>query len=157
MPIPHHTFEFEGDNIYLLPQEPWKVVDITPIKWLMQSYPKFLHTPDHILKNSVLYTYGEGPNKGGIYFLIQESEIVYVGQSNTIYNRLIQHRKSQLTFSHFWCFGGIPEMHLEDVELFYIYTLEPLLNNKYPPLYEPAKSFVKLHKQGKLHYGNENC
>lgn len=156
MPIPHHTFEFEGDDIFLLPQEPWKGLGITPIKWLEQCFQKFLYTADHIVKNAVPYTLGDGPNKGGIYFLIHESEIVYAGQSNTIYQRLIQHRKALLPFSHFWCFGGIPQMFLENVELFYIYTLEPPLNNKYPPLHEPATSFVKEHKLGRLQYADEH-
>lgn len=157
MPIPYHTFEFDGDDIFLLPQEPWKGLSIPPIKWLEQSYPRFLYTADHIVKNAVPYALEEGPNKGGIYFLIQESDIVYVGQSDTIYRRLIQHRKAQFPFSHFWCFGGVPQMFLEHVELFYIYALEPPLNNKYPPLDEPANSFVKSHKQGKLQYVNEHC
>lgn len=157
MPIPDHTFEFEGDDIYLLPQEPWKKFGLTPIMWLEKNYMQFLYSANHIVKNSVPYTLGSGPNMGGIYFLVQETEIVYTGQSNTIYTRLIHHRKARLPFSHFWCFGGIPQLFLESVELFYIHALEPHLNNKYPPLYEPANTYVKLHKHGELKYLKDHC
>lgn len=157
MPIPDHTFEFEEDDIFLLPQEPWKAKRVTPIAWLERTFPQFLYTSGHIVRNSVPYQIGDGPNKGGVYFLVNESEVIYTGQSNNIYKRLVQHRKTGFPFSHYWCFGGIPQMFLENVELYYIYTMEPALNNKYPPLYEPAGSFVKACKQGRLQYAKEHC
>lgn len=156
MPIPLHTFKFEGDDLFLLPQEPWKGLGVTPIKWLEQSFPRYLYTSDHIIKNADPYAFGDGPNMGGIYFLIAESEIVYAGQSNTICRRLLQHRKAQLPFSHYWCFGGIPQEFLEYVELFYIHTLELPLNNKYPPLCEPVRSLVNAHKKRQLQYANKH-
>lgn len=154
MAIPDHTFELGEDDIFLLPQSPWKRDGIKPMEWLHRNFPRFLYAPDFIVKNAVPYRLGDGPNRGGIYFLVDENGIAYVGKSNTIYKRLIQHKRSGMPFNRFWCFGGVPELFLNHVESFYIYTLEPPLNEKYPPTDDFVSGYIEKFNLGLLTYGH---
>lgn len=67
----------------------------------------------------------------GVYFLLQDEEIVYVGQSTDFYARLLTHSKS-LTFNRFSIIE-CPKSRLDDVELLYIQQFSPKFNKKGKP------------------------
>jgi hypothetical protein len=65
----------------------------------------------------------------GVYFLVKNDEIDYVGQTVNLYSRLGTHEK--LKRYHRVAFLPIPEKSsLNDVENYYIRTFQPRLNIK---------------------------
>ena len=82
----------------------------------------------HILSNGEPYKRRDGPANHGIYFLINENRIVYVGKALGIWMRLDQHAIQGKLFSHYWCFGGVPYDWLRHVEGFYINRFRPAYN-----------------------------
>ena len=130
------NLEIEGHEYLQFIPEPWKSTNQIPIEWFEDNFKKYIFSTNHVVENCVPYELNDGPNKGGVYFLIRGRIVVYVGQSNDICRRLIQHYKSDKSFTHYWCFGGIPEIFVEAVEGYYIHKIKPPLNNKMPPLHE---------------------
>lgn len=90
------------------------------------------------------------PNKiVGIYFLIKDNEIVYVGQSVDVLPRISFHRaKESKVFSHY-SFIECNKEHLSMLEAHYIYLFIPLYNLMMPnnPYY---KSLTQLKKETRL-------
>ncbi len=132
--------DIEGHEYLCFVPPPWESTRQAPIDWLRDNIARFQFSEQHIKKHAVPYELGDGPNKGGVYFLLEDREIVYVGKAKSVHERLIQHSKDR-AFTQYWAFGGMPELFVEDIETFYIYYLEPMLNEKYPPIYE---SFIKM-------------
>ena len=84
--------------------------------------------------------------------MIADNEILYVGISNNLDRRLYQHWENDVQFSHVFCFGGIPDNFLTEVECFYIHALDPPLNIKIPPKGEVAGEYLKRLRKGTLRY-----
>lgn len=65
----------------------------------------------------------------GVYFLIQNEKIVYIGQSTNIFKRLYEHKKdkdkSWDAYSYIECSAG----ELDIVESMYIFKYEPIYNS----------------------------
>ena len=70
----------------------------------------------------------------GVYFLIRDGVVVYVGQSINVFQRLDEHRKKK-QFDRFYVLP-CPAERLREVEMHYIKTFAPELNfeTKPPPL-----------------------
>ena len=66
----------------------------------------------------------------GIYFLLNDDEIVYVGQSENIYKRIGSHLQTKDFNS--WNFIEVKEADLSELEAFYILTLKPFYNRSVP-------------------------
>ena len=64
----------------------------------------------------------------GVYFLVHDNEIVYVGQSVHIYSRIAQHQDK--TFDRY-AFVPCKEELLDVLESLYIHVLKPKLNGNY--------------------------
>ena len=62
----------------------------------------------------------------GVYFLVHEKEVVYVGQSSDIFTRVSTHSKEKI-FGRFAFVPCEPEL-LDKLESLYIHTLRPKLN-----------------------------
>lgn len=76
---------------------------------------------DEILEKAAYYE-----RTVGVYFLISGNEIVYVGQSRNIMNRLEQHAP-KIKFTRY-AFAPFEEKHLDLVESLYIHLLRPRFN-----------------------------
>jgi hypothetical protein len=77
----------------------------------------------------------------GVYFLVQDQEVVYVGQSVNIYSRIAQHPDKK-----FDKYAFVPceiEM-LDKLESLYIHTLKPRLNG----------NATKLEKSAPIRFDN---
>lgn len=122
---------------------PWMDDGITPTDWLERNFSRFVFELNHVIDNAQPYVFGDGPNIVGIYFLINDDEVIYVGKSNAICRRLMQHRRAGRRFSHYWYFGDVPELFVEYVEAFYIHTLMPPLNEKYPLTHQVVSAAIK--------------
>ena len=66
--------------------------------------------------------------ESGVYFLIDNNEVVYVGQSVNIYARIAQHTDKR--FTHYAVIPCQPES-LNKLESLYIHLLTPRLNGSY--------------------------
>lgn len=81
-----------------------------------------LLTVDEILAKAAYY---EQPS--GIYFLIVGSEIVYVGQSKNVMQRMADHHP-RIKFTRY-AFAPFDVKHLDLVESLYIHLLRPRFNS----------------------------
>ena len=66
----------------------------------------------------------------GIYFLIKDGRVTYVGQSKNIHQRICEHMKTK-DFSSFY-YIETEEGDLSMLEAFYIHKLEPGINKHLP-------------------------
>jgi hypothetical protein len=64
----------------------------------------------------------------GIYFLVQDTEVIYVGQSVNIYSRISQHMDKRFDR---YAFVPCEAELLDKLESLYIHTLRPKLNGNY--------------------------
>ena len=64
----------------------------------------------------------------GVYFLVHESRVVYVGQSINVLLRVQDHKKSGKTFDSY-AFIRCPQEYLDVVESLYMHLLRPELNH----------------------------
>lgn len=152
--LPLDTFNYPESEWQTYPTPPWKQTGEIPHDWFKNNVAKFIYQVSHIIKEAVPYALNERPFASGIYFLFYEKEIIYVGQSGDIRNRMNQHWEKEWDIQYYWCFGGIPKFYIEDVEAYYIHLIEPPLNIKYPILHEFVKPLVKSAKNGTLKYVN---
>jgi len=70
-------------------------------------------------------------NTTGIYFLIKNKKIVYVGQSVSVYKRILEHVDKDYD-SYYWI--KCPKNKLNSVEALYIHLFKPILNKFIPSL-----------------------
>lgn len=86
--------------------------DSLPAKTLLQE--------DQIVKGSISID-----SLSGVYFLIKQEKVVYVGQSCNIFNRIAGHSSKDFdSFAYIKC----EKQHLDKLESMYIHFLHPELN-----------------------------
>ena len=78
--------------------------------------------PEEIVKGAIPFTLASG-----VYFLVENEEIVYVGQSVNVYSRISQH---VIKFDKF-AFVPCPVNLLDRLESFYIHVLRPRSNGNF--------------------------
>lgn len=96
-----------------------------------------------------VYQSGDGPGYySGVYFLFYRFALLYVGQSNAIATRLMQHEAKRwirpdrfIPFSS-WAAVEAPREVVDAVELHYISALAPAFNIKDNP--RPSRNFRSL-------------
>lgn len=100
-------------------------------RWMIDHRDDFIFDFDHIIKNATTIDNMYSGNDSGIYILINDSTVVYVGQSKRIATRILAHadplRKELKQFTHHFVIS-VPHHFLDDVERYYIDELEPILN-----------------------------
>lgn len=106
-----------------------------PDEWLKANAERFHFTDEQIINSAVSeFSAPDLPEMAscyGVYFLIENKEIVYVGQSNDINTRLTQHRENGIVFESFAWFEA-PQPYLRAIESYYIHRIQPRLNYDYP-------------------------
>lgn len=100
-----------------------KIVRHVPPR-LLDAIDKVNHSHDEILAAKFSLCGG-----CGIYFLIRDHEIRYVGQCSNLINRLDRHRRNGKKFDSFSFIPCSPE-HLDELESAYISLLMPRENFK---------------------------
>ena len=82
-------------------------------------------TIDEINKNK---TYVTEPNASGIYFLLKENKVVYVGQTiNNVYSWIGTHRQQGKDFDSYY-FVECPIDSLDTLEAYYTLVFDPIYN-----------------------------
>lgn len=79
------------------------------------------------------------PAIGAIYLLWNEDVAVYVGITNNLCRRILEHAKEK-SFSHFSFHECSDEYQREDLEIIFFQTLNPVLNKEHP-----AQSHLRMH------------
>lgn len=111
-----------------------------PIHWLKANASRFVFTPEQIIqaaKPQLMTDYWAGerwcrhPRICGIYFLVDNGRVVYVGQSNHIARRVAQHQMNEARFDSI-AFFEAPEFFLKGIEAHYIRLFRPPLNTDVP-------------------------
>lgn len=100
---------------------------------------KQLISKKKILSNKIIFE-----NKTGIYFLIKDNEIVYVGQSTQFYTKLSSHVNNKDFDSYFII--EVPEEQLTEYEVEYIIKFNPIYNSILPSnnIYKTLESMKKI-------------
>lgn len=112
---------------------PWLETGENDIDWMVSNLDKYIFDKNAIIGAAQNYSYAHNPGMGpqpGVYFLIKDERVVYVGLSKYISNRVKEHHTKFMPFNRVAWIGGIPEQFLETMEVYYIYEFEPPLNNK---------------------------
>jgi len=94
-------------------------------EWLARL---FQYEKSEIVENAVQYM---NCKFSGIYFLVKDFEIIYVGQSVNVSRRIIEHLKSK-NFDSFFAID-CKSTGLNDFEAHYIAKFSPVLNKVMPP------------------------
>jgi hypothetical protein len=95
----------------------------------------------------------------GIYFLFDGDELVYVGQSVYITERIRQHIRKRTPFTHFGSID-VPWSLSLSVEIAYIHALRPRLNRRYEdPVYSHHDMMVDgiLKRWNRSAFADASC
>lgn len=99
-------------------------------------------------KNEILDKSKNNLSLIGIYFLIKNNKIVYVGQSVNIFKRIADHIRSEKMDFDSYSFENYPKKNLNLIEAEYIIKFEPKLNSymlpknsKYAPINSTRKKY----------------
>lgn len=112
--------------------EPWEEKRESPASWFEREAPRILVTPDALRASALPYAKGEGSSNPGIYFILNEGRIIYVGKAVNISLRLWEHfYASPFTLQHFNELSPLPPLMLAWFEAFYIFYLDPEHNARY--------------------------
>lgn len=65
----------------------------------------------------------------GVYFLVRDDVVVYVGKSKRVFDRIVEHQRDKKPFSRVYFLAAPAEM-LDDIEGALIRCLEPELNGR---------------------------
>jgi hypothetical protein len=121
-----------------------------PCEWIVANATRFYFTNKQILEAAQPEFID--PDRDGycrlwaVYFLINEGEIVYVGQSSCMEQRLEQHRESGKVFDSVTWFEA-PQLFINDIEAYYIWRCNPIYNNKWPGHGEFGREAKKLDEK----------
>ena len=100
-------------------------MDIKKFNRQYKNIPDVFFTENEILENRLPI---QDVIRSGVYFLIKNERIVYVGQSINVYSRIAEHYKSKF-FSDVFSVP-CPRSNLDVLESMYIHTFNPDLNGR---------------------------
>lgn len=122
------THKFEAESWANRRETELKILKqaVANAKRLTAGKHKFLESAGIYSEDELVGTSIPTPETSGIYFLIQNGSVVYVGQSNNVHRRISEHLTSK-------CFDRVnviecPASELDRVEALYIRRLKPILN-----------------------------
>jgi hypothetical protein len=91
-------------------------------KRVLNALSEIPHDMEEVLEAAIPYRHGTG-----IYFLIKDKEVVYVGQSTDVFHRMARHRRDSRDFDSF-AYIECEKEKLDELEAAYITAFVPLLN-----------------------------
>lgn len=116
-----------------------------PYVWIEKNIEKNIFDKNHILNNCISYPTNNDLRYSGLYFLIHEKNIVYVGISKNISYRLLQHERTEKLFTEIFIIK-FPEMAMSKLEEFYIHAFKPFHNFNYPSKTKETKELLEKYK-----------
>lgn len=106
--------------------ERW-IPDNSPVRQWWRNAPPFIRSPQEIVENATPWHSRQKVDNYGVYFLVHDKRIQYVGVSTDIDGRLLEHREIY-EFDAYYTITGMPFDYREDLESFYILWLKPFQN-----------------------------
>ena len=70
-------------------------------------------------------------HKFNIYFLFKENELVYIGRTKRLEDRILAHTKGNFVFDSYSVLE-VDEEDFSDLEKYYIFKYKPVYNKKLP-------------------------
>jgi predicted GIY-YIG superfamily endonuclease len=100
----------------------------------------------------------DAPKRSGVYFLISQDKVVYVGQSTNVFQRIATHAYTSDKEFEAFAFVNVPQDELLHVERHYIRSFKPALNDErmtrvsipHPNHVEPTGPLAMNPMEGKL-------
>jgi hypothetical protein len=125
-------------------------IDMKSVQGFIAKYKKLKQSLDQPLldEDAILLLAGVRRKRCGVYFLIHDDEIVYVGQSINIHQRIGEHEKTKIftTFTYVEC----SYEELNKIEARYIDMFKPKYNYNYL-----GRLVMPMSKeQANIHLGN---
>lgn len=79
-----------------------------------------------------------------IYFLFNKDDIVYIGRTKRLEDRILAHKKGDFIFDSYSVLE-VDEEDFSDLEKYYIFKYKPMYNKKFPTetWYKDYQSLVK--------------
>lgn len=109
-------------------ERPWS--GETPDAWFYYHAHEYLYAPEYIEACAQPYEPTDAMRgECGIYFLLIDTEIVYVGMSESIGDRVERHRFSGMRFNRWFFIHSIPSLYVREVELFFLHAFTPRGNS----------------------------
>ena len=123
-------------------RETGKRITQPPLEVLRRSLYKYIFTAQHIIEEAQDYPSGDF-DFCGLYFLVLNNDLRYIGISNHVARRLWQHSKDESKdFNRVFAFEA-PEQFLARIEELYIWWLDPPDNvRRDPPAYRLKKELL---------------
>lgn len=126
-----------------------------PIDWIVANASRFYFTNKQIIEAAQPGFVDPDPDGfcrlWAVYFLIHKGEIVYIGQTSCMAQRMKQHRESGKAFDGVTWFEA-PQLFIDDIEAYYIWRCNPIYNNKWPVsryFGEAAKKLDEKHGESR--------
>jgi hypothetical protein len=145
-----HLAKLLGDNDVDEPSENLLIKPFggdAPCDWFNKNAKHYIFSKEHIIKNSIAYDRDFNALTPSVYFLIKDSEIVYVGLSVNPNFRIRRHRLEGKIFNRVFVIE-FPELILNMLEEFYIHSFCPPLNEYYPPISHCKHLLDAYYKDG---------
>jgi hypothetical protein len=108
------------------------------IRWIAENLPSWMLSEQQIYERSVSRDERVTGDRG-IYFLLSQGRVCYVGKSSCIRSRVANHIDRGVSFDRVSAIRGLPEWAMDEVEQCYIARLDPALNlerSRFGQLYE---------------------
>jgi hypothetical protein len=96
-------------------------------EWLADFHDALCYPGDRLLSEAWPVSQ-DPPHARGIYFLIWQGKVCYVGQAGSVFMRLEQHRAERRPFTHYNGIVGLPAWALSTVEYAYVDAWDPPWN-----------------------------
>jgi hypothetical protein len=100
-----------------------------PIDWLAH-YARCFHFTDEEIRAA--RTTRDMPRASGIYFLFDDDDCIYVGQTHNFADRTVQHERNGVRWTSHTYFEA-PKFFAPAIEAYYIHRIKPYFNVSYPP------------------------
>jgi hypothetical protein len=116
-----------------------------PIDWLAY-YARCFHFTDEEIKAA--RTTRDMPRASGVYFLFDDDDCIYVGQTKNFADRTLQHERNGVLWTSHTYFE-VPKFFAPDVEAYYIRRIKPYFNASHPPsrIYSDIVKKLRLDRQ----------
>lgn len=120
---------------------PWRGSNhsVPPVDWFRDNWQSIFIKPDDIVcRSSALQDYLELRRnecvEKGIYFLIQNDRIVYVGMSKSSISARLEYHRNNKTFNRVTSHYHIPDLAIHWLETLYIRFIRPQYNDHWGDL-----------------------
>lgn len=100
-----------------------RILPLLPFKF-RQAMEKANYTESEIIASAFSVEYDSG-----VYFLVREGRVVYIGKTTNVLARVLKHRQTSKKFDSFSFIPCLPE-HMDELERTYICLLMPDENQK---------------------------